>query len=414
MTALRISGGGRPVDAIETSVADRVAALKAALLPDLDKRAASGGRPDFEADLIRQSGLARLTISEPGEEALSASERAQHLHDRWRLALATVRSIARTDMSTAALLGYNFMHLLRISLAGHAGIYASAEALSRSGNILWGGANNPNGHKADMREVPGGNYRISGQKFYATAAQTGDHLVIAEDATLLDGQKRRLTFILDARTPGLVFPDDWNGIGATRSASGSIRFDDVLVPAANVFSHASPDPQQRSLPESLGSLAFQMLFINFLAGNAEGVVETVSSSLRARGPDARPPGEAALRSLGLAVAEVSAASLLADRANDAFAAMLADLTLRKLDWAGRGACADVISQAKIVTDHTSQRTVNRMFEAGGARIATTEVGIDRYWRDARMFAMHDPVAVKEHEVGTYAIWGTPAQPSANS
>ncbi len=414
MTAPRILGGGWPVEPRETGVAERVAALKAAILPDLGTRAASGGRPDFEADLIRQSGLARLTLSDPGEKTLAASERAQRLYDRWRLALDCVRSIARTDMSTAALLGYNFMHLLRISLAGNAEVYARAEALSRSGNVLWGGANNPNGHKADMREVLGGDYRISGQKFYATAAQTGDHLVIAEDATLLNGHKRRLTFILDARTPGLVFPDDWNGIGATLSASGSIRFDDVLVPARNVFSQASPDPQQRSLPESLGSLAFQMLFINFLAGNAEGVVETVSNALRARGPDARPPDESALRSLGLAVAEVSAASLLADRANDVFAGMLAELARGTLDWAGRGACADVISQAKIVTDHTSQRTVNRMFEAGGARIATTDVGIDRYWRDARMFAMHDPVAVKEREVGTYAIWGTPAQPSANS
>lgn len=388
-----------------------VDSLRATLAADGWSRNVEGGEPAFEADLIRNSGLARLTLEPDAGQGETGAREDRIL--RWIHALGAVRAVARTDMSSAALLGYNYMHLLRIHLSGHSEVSARAQALSHKGQVLWGGANNPNGRRAEMVEIEGQGFRLNGQKFFATGAQTANHLVIGEEALRADGEGQRLTFILDACTPGLEFPSDWKGIGARRSASSSIQFRNVFVPYENIFSQASPDPAKRSLPESLGSLAFQMLFINFFAGNAEGMVETVIGALSANGPG-RKPSEAALRALGDAVTRTRAAGLMADRANAAFAFMLADLADGHLDWHGRGAAADIISQAKVFTDRTTQEVANRLFEAGGARVANESIGLDRYWSDARMFAMHDGIAIKECEIGEFALWTKAAVPSANS
>lgn len=390
-----------------TDIDHRIETLRQAVTPDRWARNMAGGRPQFEADQIRNSGLAPLVLADP-ERPYDRAE----FRKRWAKALEAIRRLSRSDMSTAALLGYHYMHLLRICLAGNTDVTARAEALTRKGDILWGGANNPNGHRAEMVELPGQGFRLTGQKFFATGAQTADQLVIGEQAHLADGSERRLTFILRAQDPRIDFPDDWSGIGARRSASSSVVFNDVMIPYGDVFSEAAPDPAKRSLAESLGSLAFQMLFINFFAGCAEGMIETVTKVLG--NPKGRTPSETALRALGDAVSRSVASGLMADRANTVFTVMLADLEEGRLDWQGRGQAADIISQAKIFTDRTTQEVTNRLFEAGGSQLAGIDAAISLYWSDARMFSMHDALSTKEREVGEFAIWGRAAVPSANS
>ena len=54
-----------------------------------------------------------------------------------------------------------------------------------------------------------------------------------------------------------------------------------------------------------------------------------------------------------------------------------------------------------------------MFEAGGSKIAGENIGLDRFWSDVSMFALHASIAVKEREIGEYALWSQAAVPSAN-
>lgn len=60
---------------------------------------------------------------------------------------------------------------------------------------------------------------------------------------------------------------------------------------------------------------------------------------------------------------------------------------------------------------TSLRVTGGVFECTGARATAGKVGLDRYWRDVRTHTLHDPVAYKEMELGTYLVKGEVPTPS---
>jgi len=66
------------------------------------------------------------------------------------------------------------------------------------------------------------------------------------------------------------------------------------------------------------------------------------------------------------------------------------------------------------SDAAALSVTSRIFEAVGARGATLACGLDRYWRDARTYTLHDPVAVKAQEIGRFGVHLELATPSANS
>lgn len=399
---------------IDVDIRARVEHLKAELAPHVVERDRKGSAPIEEAALLRQSGLTTLTIDEKLPLFRSAIGRREAIDTRWQHALFAIREISRIDLSTAALLGYNYMHLLRIEIAGRGTVFSKAVKDSIDTPTLWGGANNPGGPAADLKRVEGG-YIANGRKSFATAAQTADRLVIGETYRDPDGHEQRLAFVLEATTLGIVHADDWDGIGARRSASGSLVFENVFIPDEAIFSTSPADPTKRPLNESIGSLAFQIMFVNFLNGTALGAIDTALSQLRSRreGQSAPFPDYIA-EIIGHVITTANASLALSAIANRAFGELVADIDEDRLTPERRGEIADLISQAKVAADAAALFVTSRIFEAVGARYATLKQGLDRYWRDARIYTLHDPVAVKLQEIGRYAVDFELATPSANS
>ncbi|MGB3834406.1 MAG: acyl-CoA dehydrogenase family protein [Mesorhizobium sp.] len=399
---------------VDREIVGRVEEVKAALAPGVVARDRAGSAPLEEAAILRRSGLAALTVDDGQPFFRKAPDRRQAIAARWQAALFAIREISRVDLSAAALIGYNYMHLLRIEIAGRGSVFERAVADSLERPTLWGGANNPGGPAARLERVKDG-YVANGSKSFATAAQTADRLVVGESCRAADGTEERLTFVLDAAAPGISHADDWDGIGARRSASGRLLFENVFIPADAVFSTAPADPTKRSLNESIGSLAFQIMFVNFLTGIAFGSIDTALAYLRSRdkGGERALSGYVAERA-GQAIAEANAAFALASVANAAFAELVADIDAGRLTAEKRGEIADLISQAKVASDAAALSVTSRIFEAVGARGATLACGLDRYWRDARTYTLHDPVAVKAQEIGRFGVHLELATPSANS
>jgi alkylation response protein AidB-like acyl-CoA dehydrogenase len=46
-----------------------------------------------------------------------------------------------------------------------------------------------------------------------------------------------------------------------------------------------------------------------------------------------------------------------------------------------------------------------MFELTGARSTSAKFGFDRFWRNARVHTLHDPVDYKMRDLGRYALDG---------
>jgi alkylation response protein AidB-like acyl-CoA dehydrogenase len=356
-----------------------------------------GSAPHEEAGLLKQAGLTGLTL-QPFADGIDNPLQRVEGDDRWRTALNAVRRVARADLSAAALLGYNYMTLWRIEAAGDTEVFKSALQSTLGSGAIWGGTNNPKGPVAQLTKADGG-YHINGRKTFATGSQSADFIVIGE---ALQGETKRLNFALPANTPGLSHGDDWTAFGARRSASGSILFDNVFVPESAVFRSLDMLTQSHEVIRSSGSLSFQILFVNMLVGAAQGAIELALDYLRRRGGRYDSREESYIPEIiGELIARTHAAAALADRANEAFADLTLDRYRQKLAAVEKGVLGDRILQAKIIADRTGLDVATRVIEATGARSATREEGLDLIWRDIRVYTLHDPVAMRSREVGTF-------------
>jgi alkylation response protein AidB-like acyl-CoA dehydrogenase len=52
---------------------------------------------------------------------------------------------------------------------------------------------------------------------------------------------------------------------------------------------------------------------------------------------------------------------------------------------------------------TGLEIANRIFEVMGARATANHYGFDRYWRNLRIFTLHDPVDYKIRTIGNWVL-----------
>ncbi|MDP0941129.1 monooxygenase, partial [Klebsiella quasipneumoniae] len=57
---------------------------------------------------------------------------------------------------------------------------------------------------------------------------------------------------------------------------------------------------------------------------------------------------------------------------------------------------------------------SQLFELTGARATSARYGLDRFWRNARVHTLHDPVDYKLRDLGRHALSGEWPEPTAYS
>jgi len=391
-----------PIDwydpAVDATVAAALDAAATELAIDVVARDRAGSNPTHEAAVLKRTRLTDVSLRAFRDGTPDAAALAR----RWVEALIAVRRLARTDFSAATLLGYHVMTLWRVESSGNAAAFDQAVRATLGGKAIWGGANNPKGPTCSATRVEGG-YRIDGRKTFATGSQSADFLVIGERHEDQDGTARRLRFILPAATPGLSHGDDWTGFGARRTASGSLHLSDVFVPDACVFI-AAPALSLEQEAAASGSLSYQILFVNMLVGAAQGAVE---AALRLAEPRIRTGlSSAASEALGTIVAHISGAAVLADAAVLSWAALAGERTGALMDNAARRNHARTINAAKVIADRVALDAASRVLEITGAHGTGVDAGLDRFWRDIRVYTLHDPVALRVREIARLLLANT--------
>jgi alkylation response protein AidB-like acyl-CoA dehydrogenase len=220
------------------------------------------------------------------------------------------------------------------------------------------------------------------------------------------------------RQPGIAVQDDWDAFGQRQTDSGTVTFagvplaeDDVLQPAGR-----APTPQAQLRP-----LVAQLALTNVLLGLAEGALEAARGYLRG----AARPWFASSPEVGSATDDPYVQHrfgnfhLLVRPAQ-----ALADAAATELDWAlargahltprERGEVAVTITGAKLLAHRAAIEIGNQMFELTGARSTSSRHGLDRFWRNARVHTLHDPVDYKLRDLGRHALDGTVPEPTAYS
>ncbi len=395
----RLPGGQAPDDDRLDNAARFAAALHRADLVAAELRATAAERdranadPSAEIELLREHDL--LQVAEPvayGGDGLSYAQ-AQQL----------TRRIARGDTSIAHLLGY---HYAQQRIPHLFGTPEQAEALSRRNaaeRLFWGGVQNPRGNSGLVLTTDGDGFRLNGRRTFASGAGVADQLSVT--ATFGDD----LVFLsIPRRREGFRPLGDWDNIGQRLTDSGGVEFVDAPISRTEVLGDDPLTGKVLSAYQQLVTPHWQLAFVNFYIGTAEGALEEAldwtrlhASAWETSGLESATDDPYILELIGELQAQVSAAALLADRAGDALQQAL-ELGPAVTD-EQRAAAAIAIAEAKYLTTKVSLEVASRLFEIQGARATTSAYGFDRHWRNLRTHTVHDPVAYKAREIGDWVL-----------
>ena len=73
-----------------------------------------------------------------------------------------------------------------------------------------------------------------------------------------------------------------------------------------------------------------------------------------------------------------------------------------------------VAEAKVLAHRAAVEVSSQLFELTGARSTSSRLGLDRFWRNARVHTLHDPVDYKLRALGRHALLGELPEPTAYS
>lgn len=392
--------------AIATALADRLASTAV-------ERDRAGGHAAAEREAIRQSGL--LALSVPAALGGAGAD--------WATVMASVRIIARADSALAHVYGFHHLQLASIALYGNADQSQRLLGATASEQLFWGNALNPLDRRTVATGIDGGGaagagrggYILDGIKSFCSGSVGADWLFISAWDPGVPGA---LLGALPASTAGLTVQADWDAFGQRQTDSGNVLFERVHLPPELLLqaAEAVPAPSPR---QTLRTQLAQLIMANLFLGIGQGALAAASDYTREQ---ARPWFAAGVaraaddplvqHRYGKLWLTMRAAELACEHAAAALdgawrrgAALTADQ---------RGAVAIAVAEAKVLSHRAGMDISSQMFEQMGARSTASRHGFDRFWRNARVHTLHDPVDYKLRDLGRHALDGSWPEPSAYS
>jgi alkylation response protein AidB-like acyl-CoA dehydrogenase len=379
-------------------ISDRLSVLKQQLKETATQRDRQGGTAFEERQLFRDSGLLQLFLPKI----------FGGLGQDWPFVLRAVRDIASVDSSLAHVYGFQQLILATIQLFGTRKQTERLFSETGQANLFWGNALNPLDKRTFLSRSEDRLF-IDGRKSFCSGARDSDRLLISA----LDEGGRLIVAAIPSDRQGIIVYDDWDNMGQRQTDSGSVTFERVELFEDEILGPPGP---LGSPFASLRPLIAQLMLSNIYLGIAQGAfVEAIefakiqsrpwfASRVKQIGDDPY-----LLRRVGELSAEIRAAKALMESA----AAQLQiawqrgdDLTI-----AERGELALEVAASKIITSRVGLEAGSKLFDITGARATHSALNLDRYWRNARVHTLHDPVDYKLRDLGDWALnrnWPTPS------
>jgi len=245
---------------------DRGRQIAEILVVDAAQRDMEGKPPHREVQLLKDSGLVTLM----GPEAHGGGG------ETWSTALRVCREISKADASVGQLLGYHYLWAWATRFFGTEEQIAQEEERYTRNRYFYSGAINPRDKDITATD-DGADLRLNGGKSFASGSLVSDLTCLT--GALEDG--KRLFVIVDAKSPGLVYNNDWDNMGQRLTESGSITVTDLIVPwsAAIGYVDKKITPMVYS---SLSLLTLQLVMTNMYLGIAEGAMESAAAYTRTK------------------------------------------------------------------------------------------------------------------------------------
>ncbi|GEP08939.1 acyl-CoA dehydrogenase family protein [Methylobacterium gnaphalii] len=249
----------------------------------------------------------------------------------------------------------------------------------------------------------GNDWVVDGRKFYTTGSLFADWIHLSAQ----DEDGTPVIAAVPTRAPGVEIVDDWDGFGQALTASGTARFTGVVLGAELI------KPETVRFPYAMAF--FQLVHLATLAGIGRAAADDVARLVATRtriyshGNGARTADDPQIQAV---VGRVRGNAY----ASGAIVLKAAEAVQRAADALQAGgreaaepisAIADVeVNQAVTVVTNLVLEATTSLFDALGASAVKEEHGLDRYWRNARTLASHNPRIYRERSVGEFAVNGT--------
>ncbi|PLZ02535.1 acyl-CoA dehydrogenase [Burkholderia sp. WAC0059] len=249
-----------------------------------------------------------------------------------------------------------------------------------------------------------GTVRLDGEKYYTTGSIYADWIDVAAH----DGQTD-VRILVQAGTPGLELVDDWDGFGQRLTGSGTTRFHGVVVPAGQLYRRFDASAPRRN---TLLTPYYQIVHLANLAGITRAVLRDAVDFTRTKTRTFGVPGESSPRENPLVQRVIGRLASLAystEAVVSTLARALDEISAaRAAGRADTGAYVRLDIQAfeaqQIVIEQALQAST-LLFEIGGASATSETRRFDRYWRNARVLASHNPATLREAVIGNFYLNG---------
>lgn len=386
-----------PFDAITVATA-----LAERLAQSANARDQAGGHAAEEREWIRESSLLALSIP---------AEFGGHGAD-WPTVYQVIRILARADSALAHVLGFHHLQLAGIQLYGNAQQQRRLLTATVTERLFWGNALNP----LDKRTTASGTsdgFILDGIKSFSSGSVGSDWLTVSawHEAT-----QSALIGVLPTRQTGVAVQPDWDAFGQRQTDSGNVHFSGVHLPADLVLQA----PAQIATPQAtVRSQIAQLIMTNLYLGIAEGAFEAArsytvqqSKAWFASGVDKASDDPLVQHRYGQLWLLLRPAAVLADHAAHELEKVFRKGALVTAH--ERGLLAVAVAEAKCLAHRAGIDVSSQIFELTGARSTSSKYGYDRFWRNARVHTLHDPIDYKYRDLGRYALEGTVPEPTAYS
>lgn len=227
-------------------------------------------------------------------------------------------------------------------------------------------------------------WAVSGHKIFCTMSPAADVFYTAVTYVDDGGRERYGYAMVPRETPGVVVHDDWDALGMRASASHSVTFDDVRLPAAALRGGFPVGDATAYLERNLGAGLFH-------AAAALGIAESAHASVVAR-----LAGRASLDSHAEMLVAASVVDLSASRAVFSRAASLIDEHHARKGTSRRASQEVALlfgeaQSAKLFVGDAAGRVVDRALALSGGAGYLNGSPLARAYRDVRAMPFMHPL-----------------------
>ncbi|EXB26821.1 acyl-CoA dehydrogenase, C-terminal domain protein [Acinetobacter baumannii 1437282] len=246
-----------------------------------------------------------------------------------------------------------------------------------------------------------GKLRINGQKYYSTGTIFADWIdLFALDETT----DQHVIAAVSTQEQGIDIVDDWDGFGQKTTGSGTLTLNDVEIERDHILVFENRFKYQTAF--------YQVVHLATLAGIAQSAVQTFKQEVRQR-TRIYSHGNASLvredaqilQIIGKASAQAYAAQSIALSTAEALdAAYLQHFQNDEQAELDANQRAELVSaQGQVVIAELVLNLSSELFNALGASASSTDKQLDRFWRNARVVASHNPLVYKQKVIGDWEV-----------